>query len=140
MPLVLAALLGLSAAVSAQVPCDAPAADLVVVGDSQTGATWATSYFGHFLQKCLAANHPVGSFAVYARGGTAPAHWLTSAGLDKVATIQRDINDNHKNIGSGEQVPLCKRRMTPMLAAHRPKKVLAFFGDNLMAQPAATVT
>jgi hypothetical protein len=120
-------------------PCDASHVDLLVLGDSQTGATWATSFFGNFLQKCLAANHPVGSFAIYGRGATTPAHWL-DGGMESVAVIQRDINDNHKNIGSGDAVPLCKRRLPQALAAHTPKKVAAFFGDNLLGQPPQTVT
>lgn len=133
-------LLGLTGLASAQTPCDTVPADLLVLGDSQTGASWAPSYYGNFLQKCLKDDPAAGrSFVIYGRGGTQPAHWLTSAGLDKIATIQRDPENNHKNIGVSDQVPLCKKRLRVMLEAHHPRRVLAFFGDNLLSASEAEI-
>lgn len=126
-------------AASAEPPCDAKPVDLLVLGDSQTGASWASSYHGNFLQRCLAdPSHPAGSFAIYGRGGTAPAHWL-DGGLDAIPTIQRDNRSHHLNLGAGEQVPRCKTRLRPMLEAHRPRRVLAFFGDNVLGASSAEI-
>ena len=102
--------------------------DLLVVGDSQTGATWSKSYFGNFLQSCLE-----GTFTIYGKGGSIPGSWLGKGGLDQVEIIQRDQIEAHLNIGAGESVPLCKKRIAPMLETHLPKKVLFFFGDNHIA-------
>jgi len=137
-------MLGLAPAVSAETACDVPPVDLLVIGDSQTGAFWGSSYYGNFLQKCLSDDFknkpkPRGSFAIYGRGGTQPSHWLSNGGLDKISTIQRDAENNHKNIGANDQVPLCKRRLKPMLEAHRPRRVLAFFGDNLLTASDAAI-
>lgn len=130
-PLLTAAALAVTA--HAEPPCPAGQTDLVVIGDSQTGASWASSYFGNFLQKCL-KEHPLygSSFAVYGRGGTQPVHWLSNPGLDKIATVQRDPANNHRNIGTLAEVPLCKKRLPDMLRAHAPKKFVLFFGDNLL--------
>ena len=104
------------------------AVDLLVVGDSQSGATWSKSYFGNFLAACLKGN-----FVVYGRGGTVPGNWLGSGGMDQIETIQRDPQDFHFNIGSKENVPLCKKRISPMLEAHQPKKVFFQFGGNMIS-------
>jgi len=101
---------------------------LLIVGDSQSGATWSKSYLGNFLASCLE-----GDFVVYARGGTVPGNWLGVGGMDHIETIQRDPLDNHLNIGSKENVPLCKKRIAPMLEAHAPKKILFQFGGNMIS-------
>ena len=119
-------LIGLLQVQNAQAQECAPV-DILVVGDSQSGATWSRSYFGNFLQACL-----TGKFVVYGRGGTAPAQWLGIGGLDQIETIQRDPSNPHFNIGSGANVPVCKKRIEPMLDAHQPKKVLFEFGGNLI--------
>jgi hypothetical protein len=102
--------------------------DVLVVGDSQTGATWSKSYFGNFLQSCLE-----GTFTIYGKGGSTPGSWLGKGGLDQIEIIQRDQDESHLNIGAGESVPLCKKRIASMLETHQPKKVLFFFGDNHIA-------
>lgn len=101
--------------------------DLLVVGDSQTGATWSRSYTGDFLTECLQGN-----FVFYGRGGTIPANWLEAGGMDHIETVQRTPNQHHQIIGNKELVPLCKKRIEPMLAAHKPQKVLYQFGGNLI--------
>ena len=114
--------------------------DLLVLGDSQTGATWSKTYFGNYLQKCLKEQiAETGDFVVYARGATQPTHWIKSAALDKIETIQRDALNNHKNIGNLAAVPLEKKRIGPMLQSLQPKKVLFFFGDNLMVETAEAI-
>jgi hypothetical protein len=124
-------LCAMSVSYAGETGCDGKAVDLLILGDSQTGADWATAYFGNFLQKCL-KTHPTGlSFASYARGGTSPDHWTTSPGLDKINTIFRDNDRNHLNLG-GSDLPVCKKRLKSLLEIHRPKKVLLFFGDNLI--------
>jgi hypothetical protein len=114
--------------------------DLLVLGDSQTGATWSKSYFGNYLQMCLKDQvSETGDFVIYGRGGTQPQHWVKNKGLDKIETIQRDQDNNHKNIGSLEAVPLEKKRIGPMLQTLQPKKVLLFFGDNLLVDSHETI-
>lgn len=108
--------------------CDPTPVDILLIGDSQTGASWSKSYFGNFVQQCLGQ-----SFAIYGRGGTVPASWIGKGGLDNVETIQRDPEHNQLNIGSGDLVPLCKKRLPSMIETHRPKKLVLFFGDNLIA-------
>lgn len=109
--------------------------DVLVVGDSQSGATWSKSYFGNFIASCLSGN-----FVVYGRGGTVPANWLGTGGMDHIETIQRTSTNQHQNIGAGEKVPLCKKRIGPMLAAHTPKKVLFQFGGNMINSADEVVT
>jgi hypothetical protein len=109
--------------------CQGPL-DLLVVGDSQLGATWSKSYTGNFLQQCLKGN-----FAIYARGGTVPGNWIGSGGMDHIETIQRTPQEEHLNLGSGESVPLCKKRIGPMIDSHQPKRVLFEFGGNYIAAP-----
>lgn len=117
-----------SLSLRAQSECTGPV-DLMVVGDSQFGATWSKSYTGNFLQHCLK-----GQFVVYARGGTIASNWLGKGGMDQIETIQRDSQNEHLNIGSQGSVPLCKKRISPMIDAHLPKKVLFEFGGNYIAQ------
>ena len=105
--------------------CENKVHDVVDIGDSQTGAFWAKSYFGNFLANCLE-----GEFKVYGRGGTQPVHWISSSRMDKIPTIQRDRYHFHKNIGKNKKVPLCKKRVKQILETHQPKKILFFFGDN----------
>lgn len=112
---------------TAQAQCP-QAIDLLVVGDSQIGATWSRSYLGNFLQTCLK-----GDFAIYARGGTVPGNWLDAGGMDHIETIERTALQSHLNIGANENVPLCKKRIGPMLEAHIPKKVLFEFGGNYIS-------
>ena len=107
--------------------CENKIYDVVVIGDSQTGAFWAKSYFGNFLAKCLK-----GDFKVYGRGGTQPIHWISSSRMDKIPTIQRDRVNHHQNIGNKNKVPYCKKRIKNILETHNAKKVLFFFGDNLL--------
>ncbi len=111
---------------------------LLGIGDSQTGATWSKSYFGNFLQTCLKEKMQK-RFVTYARGGTAPIHWMTNSGLDKIETIQRDNDNNHLNIGNLDQVPLSKKRIKDMLEAHNPEKMFVFFGDNLLSVEAPLI-
>lgn len=99
--------------------------DLLAIGDSQIGATWSKSYFGNFLQECLEGN-----FVIYGRGATVPGNWIDKGGMDQIETIQRTPNDPHLNIGSLEQVPLCKKRLAPMLKEHNPQVVFFEFGGN----------
>ncbi len=106
-----------------------PGKDLLVIGDSQLGATWATSYTGNFLQQCLK-----GDFVIYGRGATVPGNWIDQGGMDQIETIQRDSENKHLNLGSKDQVPLCKKRLSPMLAAHTPKKILLSFGGNYIGK------
>ena len=107
--------------------CSAPV-DLLVVGDSQSGATWSRSYLGDFLQQCLKGN-----FVMYGRGGTVPANWIGKGGMDKVETIQRDPQTEHLSIGNLDKVPECKKRILPMLKSHLPQKLLLQFGGNYTA-------
>ncbi len=104
--------------------CQGPA-DTLVLGDSQTGGSWSKSYFGNFLQTCLKDE-----FIVFGKGGSVLSDWLGKGGLENVEIIQRDPLNSHLNIGIGEQVPLCKKRLSPMVDAYQPKKIVFFFGDN----------
>lgn len=113
--------------------CRVPRVNLLVIGDSQTGTPGSKSFFGNFLQRCLRDRGE--KFVIYGRGGTRPIHWLDNADMDKVTTIQRDFSHEEKNIGWGAMVPECKRRLDPMIKKHHPKKVLVFFGDNLLLHP-----
>ncbi len=108
--------------------CSSPV-DLLIVGDSQFGATWSKSYTGNFLQQCLKGN-----FVLYARGGTVPGNWLGKGGMDQIETIQRDPLKEHLNIGAGDKVPECKKRIGPMIEAHSPRQVMFEFGGNYIAQ------
>lgn len=99
--------------------------DTLVVGDSQVGATWSRSYVGNFLANCLQ-----GDFVIYGRGATIPGNWFGLGGMDQIETIQRDQTNQHLNLGSKEQVPLCKKRLEYMLKDHTPKKLVMSFGGN----------
>jgi hypothetical protein len=103
--------------------------DLLLIGDSQVGATWAKSYTGNFLQQCLK-----GRFVIYGRGATIPGNWFGNGGMDQIETIQRDADNAHLNIGSLDQVPLCKKRMEAMLPAHSPKRIVFSFGGNYIGK------
>jgi hypothetical protein len=120
----------------AETSCEGEPADLLVLGDSQTGATWATAYFGNFLQKCLTEGGK--KFVSYARGGTQPIHWLNHPGLDRIETIFRSPDHPHLNLGS-DVLPTCKKRLDSLIRIHQPKEVLLFFGDNLLSSPTAEV-
>jgi hypothetical protein len=113
--------------------CTGPRADLLILGDSQTGASWAYSYFGNFVQKCLARKGV--SFVSYARGGTQPLHWMNSgtghASLDRIDTVYRSPTDPHLNLG-GTSAPMCKKRLDRLIEIHQPTRALLFFGDNLL--------
>ncbi len=108
--------------------CDFAPVKVLVVGDSQTGATWAKSYFGNFLQECLGEN-----FMIFGKGGSILSSWLGKGSLDNIQIIQRDPKNRHLNLGLGDQVPLCKKRFAPMLDTYSPEKLLLFFGDNYIA-------
>ena len=112
-----------------QASCSGPV-DLLVVGDSQVGATWSKSYLGNFLPGCLKGN-----FIIYGRGGSVPGNWLGNGGMDQIETIQRDHQEEHLNLGAGKNVPLCQKRIGPMLEAHTPRKVLFEFGGNYISVP-----
>lgn len=103
--------------------CSGPV-DLVAIGDSQSGAAWSRSSVGSFLSTCLKGN-----FVMYGRSGTVPNNWLGSGGMDHVETIQRTPVNTHLNIGVN--IPECKKRIGPMLKAHKPKKLLIQFGSNM---------
>lgn len=107
--------------------CSGPV-DVLVVGDSQSGAAWSRSYLGDFLQQCLKGN-----FVMYGRGGTVPGNWIGIGGMDKIETIQRDPQNQHLSIGSLNKVPDCKKRILPMLESHMPHKLLLQFGGNYTA-------
>ncbi len=109
--------------------CSGDHAEFLILGDSQTGANWATSYFGNFIQKCLAKKGV--SFVSYARGGTQPIHWLSHSGLDHIDTVYRSATEAHTNLG-GSLVPVCKKRLDRLIETHRPTQTLLFFGDNLL--------
>ena len=104
--------------------------DLLIIGDSQFGATWSRGYAGNFLQQCLKSN-----FVLYARGGTIAGNWIGTGGMDQIETIQRDPLNEHLNIGAKEKVPLCKKRLESMLETHAPQRILVEFGGNYNAQP-----
>jgi hypothetical protein len=102
--------------------------DLLVVGDSQTGASWSRSYFGDFVQSCLK-----GSFAIYGRGGSIAQNWYGKGGLDTVETVERTPAIPFHIVGVGAAVPFCKKRMEFMIDEHKAQKVLYFFGDNYIS-------
>ena len=118
-------------------PCREKKVEILAIGDSQTGTVGSKSYFGNYIQQCLKAQGK--RFVTYGRGSTRPEHWLYSDTLDQVTTIKRDFQHEEVNLGWGAMVPECKRRLEPMLRAHRPKKVLAFFGDNFLLHPASEI-
>jgi hypothetical protein len=131
-PALIAFILTLS--VQAQSECPANI-DLLIVGDSQVGATWSKSYVGNFLTQCLKGN-----FVIYGRGGTVPGNWLGSGGMDHIETIQRDLTQEHLNLGSKDNVPVCKKRLEPMLKAHNPKRLVLSFGGNYITLADSLVT
>ncbi|MBU6155183.1 MAG: hypothetical protein KGP28_12840 [Bdellovibrionales bacterium] len=116
----------------AMIECPDRTVDVLVLGDSQTGGSWATSYFGNFIQSCLKTHPSAPSFAVYGRGGTQPVDWLNRKSLDSVDVVYRDLTENHKVL-RGPQTPQCMKRLNPLLAGHKPKKIVLFFGDNLLS-------
>jgi hypothetical protein len=109
------------------------AAELVVIGDSQIGATWSKSYVGNYLQKCLKNNY-ANNFIILGRGATTLGSWLGSGNLDHIETIQRDLNNNHLNLGSRDQVPLHKKRLDHILNFYKPQKIVLNFGGNSISQ------
>ncbi len=127
---VLLLLLSLAPLSRAEEGCEGPRTELLILGDSQTGANWATAYFGNFVQKCLARTQI--TFASYARGGTQPIHWLSHAGLDKIDTVYRSASEPHTPLG-GSSAPVCKKRLNRLVGIHQPSRVLLFFGDNLLS-------
>ncbi len=102
--------------------------DFLVLGDSQTGATWARSYFGNFLQECLK-----GDFIIFGKGGSNPSSWYGQGKLANVEIIKRDSTTPHQNMGVELRLPLCQKRVNHMIDEYRPKKILFFFGDNMIA-------
>lgn len=117
----------LSATGLSQAACDEKP-ELLIVGDSQTGATWSRSYIGNFLQSCLEGN-----FLLLSRGGSIPMNWLGTSTVDRVETVQRDREHEQLNLGLSAEVPLCKRRFAPMLEAYKPQRILFQFGGNYIA-------
>lgn len=107
--------------------CQGPI-DLIVIGDSQTGATWSKSYFGNFLQSCLRPN-----FVILGKGGSNPVNWLKTTNLENIEIIKRDPNTPHLNLGPGPKLELCERRIPNIIDSYQPKKLLLFFGDNMIA-------
>ncbi len=120
----------LSSPALAASPCSGEKTELLILGDSQTGSYWASSYFGNFIQKCL--TNQGSSFVSYARGGTQPAHWMTDSGLDRIETVFRSPAEPHLNLGV-DSVPTCKKRLDQLIGIHEPSRVLLFFGDNLLS-------
>ena len=110
-------------------------ADLLIIGDSQSGATWSKSYFGNFLPACLK-----GTFALYGRGGTVPGNWLGKGGMDQIETMERTPDSFNRNIGAGAVVPECKKRIGPMLDSHMPQKILFQFGGNMIGLSDAEIS
>ncbi len=93
---------------TARTECSDRPVDVLILGASQTGGSWATSYFGNFVQSCL-KTHPLSpSFAIYGRGGTQPVDWLTRKSLDSVDVVYRDEEINHK-VMRGPLAPTCKK-------------------------------
>lgn len=113
--------------------CQGPV-DTLILGDSQTGGSWSKSYFGNFLQSCMKDE-----FLILGKGGSVISDWLGKGGLESVEIIQRDPQNAHLNIGIGDQVPLCKKRLSPMVDAFTPKRVLFFFGDNYIGNSDAEI-
>jgi hypothetical protein len=103
--------------------------DLLVLGDSQTGATWSRSYFGNFLQQCLNGN-----FVILGKGGSNPKTWY-AGGLENIEIVKRDPINSHINLGPESTLPLCQKRLPEMIDAYNPRKILFFFGDNMIASP-----
>jgi hypothetical protein len=102
--------------------------DLVILGDSQIGATWSKSYVGNYLQKCLQKNSAQ-DFIILGRGGTHLGHWINKTNMDHIETIERTHLDNHKNLGN-TNLPLCQKRLHEALAAYKPRKLVLSFGGN----------
>lgn len=111
--------------------------DLLILGDSQTGGFWATSYFGDFLQRCLARKEGL-QFVAYARGGTQMIQWTTSSALDSIPTVYRDAETPRKILGKAE-VPVAWKRASSLLKHHSPQAVLLQFGDNLLSLPPSEI-
>lgn len=111
----------------AQVSAMCNPVDTIIIGDSQTGATWAKSYLGNFLPECLE-----GHFAFYGRGGTVPAHWMNQSNMDHIETIHRTNLLHHVNLGKTTELPECQKRLKPMLDAHTPRRVIFQFGGNMI--------
>ncbi len=111
--------------------CTGSEVNLLVLGDSQTGGSWATSYFGDFLQSCLSRRKEL-TFAVYARGGTQMDQWTNSAALDSIPTVYRDPVTPRKILGK-QEVPLCLKRASSLIKIHQPEFILLQFGDNLLS-------
>ncbi len=116
----------------ARTECPDRPVDVLVLGDSQTGGSWATSYFGNFVQLCLKSHPLAPSFAIYGRGGTQPVDWVNRKSLDSVDVVYRD-RDHHQKVLPGPQKPACLKRLHPLLQGHKPKKLVLFFGDNLLS-------
>lgn len=110
---------------------DAPV-DVLLLGDSQTGGSWATAYFGNFVQGCLKSHPDHPRFAIYGRGGTQPVDWIYRKSLDSVDLVFRDAEKEHE-VTPGSRAPECKKRIPALLKTHRPKKIVLFFGDNLLS-------
>lgn len=102
--------------------------DLVVIGDSQVGATWSQSYTGNFLTECLS-----GEYLILGRGATVLSSWLGNGKMDHIETIQRDKINPHLNIGSKENVPVFKKRISSIIEYYQPKKVAFNFGGNYIS-------
>jgi len=115
--------------------CSVEPVDRIIIGDSQNGATWATSYFGNFFQRCLSQQNE--TFKSIARGGSTPMHWVNNSGNDRIDTIMRDKAHNHQLIKTSE-LPVCQRRLKEMIAAYQAKKVFIALGDNIMGSTSAT--
>ena len=106
--------------------------DLVILGDSQIGATWSKSYVGNYLQKCLQKN-AAQDFIILGRGGTHLGHWINKSQMDHIETIERTNEYNHKNLGNSN-IPLCKRKLDDVLQQHSPRKIVLSFGGNWIGQ------
>ena len=52
--------------------------------------------------------------------------------MDHIETMERTPDNIHHNIGAGEVVPECKKRIGPMLDSHLPQKILFQFGGNMI--------
>jgi hypothetical protein len=106
----------------------------IVLGDSQTGATWSKTYFGNYLQQCLN-----GDFKIYGQGGSVVRTWM-NGGLENIDIVERSPTIAQKNIGKRKYAPNCKKRVKHILDEHLPTRVMYFFGDNYIASSSNEIT
>jgi lysophospholipase L1-like esterase len=107
--------------------------DLVIIGDSQIGATWSRSYIGNYLNECLKHESNL-NYVIYGRGATTIGNWIDRTHLDHIEVIQRTRSNPHENIGAHQAVPMCKKRLDSILKSHLPQTLVLSFGGNWIGQ------